>query len=128
MTKSIIIKYNKYYDEVEKLYASGKSITESCLQIGISPHKYYRLCKKINKQSIATLNNNNEIKQTGGGDLIPASTTTSVPASTTAPVTTITGNNKLLGYDIKNISTNNIIDVKNELRKFNEQINERKSK
>ena len=49
--------YNEEYNKINNLYInSNKSIPEACKEINITVQKYYRICKKINRLSIAKTN------------------------------------------------------------------------
>ena len=46
-------KWNTSYDEISRLYASGKTIQDACIKAKIHPTTYYKICKALNKESIA---------------------------------------------------------------------------
>jgi len=46
-------KWNANYDEISRLYASGKTIQDACIKAKIHPPTYYKICKALNKESIA---------------------------------------------------------------------------
>jgi hypothetical protein len=46
-------KWNTSYNEISRLYASGKTIQDACIKAKIHPSTYYKICKSLNKESIA---------------------------------------------------------------------------
>ena len=46
-------KWNANYNEISRLYASGKTIQDACIKAKIHPSTYYKICKALNKESIA---------------------------------------------------------------------------
>jgi hypothetical protein len=46
-------KWTANYDEISRLYISGKTINAACIKAKIHPSTYYKICKALNKESIA---------------------------------------------------------------------------
>jgi hypothetical protein len=66
-----IKKYSQIYKKIEKYYnTDGLTLCEACKKTNISPKHYYRICKTINKPSVACDQYDDQYINQSGGDNI----------------------------------------------------------
>lgn len=101
--------YNTIYDEIYKLYIDDDmTINKCCDKVHISPNQYYRICKTLGKNSVASCNNT--YSQKGGG----VNNKVTVNPNTTSDTKNHKEKNKNIKEQNKNIVNNIIHDNNNK--------------